>query len=45
MSTGLGLAIVKHIAQSHKVAVHVESEEGKGTIFQLAFPPPGEKEV
>lgn len=45
MSTGLGLAIVKHVAQSHKVAVHVESEEGKGTVFQLAFPPPGEKEV
>lgn len=45
LSTGLGLAIVKHIAQSHQVAVHVESEEGKGTIFRLAFPSPGEKEV
>jgi len=45
MSTGLGLAIVKHIAQAHNVAIHVDSEEGKGSTFRLTFPSPRDKEV
>jgi len=38
MSTGLGLAIVKHIAESHRIAVHIDSAVGKGTTFRLRFP-------
>lgn len=37
-STGLGLAIVKHIAELLDVAIHVESQEGKGSCFYLTFP-------
>ena len=36
--TGLGLAIVKHIALSHKGAVTVESEPGKGSTFSIKLP-------
>lgn len=45
MSTGLGLAIVKHLAEAHHVAVHADSEEGKGTLFRLTFPSPSEEEA
>jgi len=37
--TGLGLAICQTIAEKHKATVNVESEEGKGTIFTITFPP------
>ncbi|MEI6043177.1 MAG: HAMP domain-containing sensor histidine kinase [Chloroflexota bacterium] len=34
-STGLGLAIVQHIAEAHGGRVTLESEEGKGSTFNL----------
>lgn len=37
MCTGLGLAIVQHIAQTHGVAIHVESQPNQGTTFTLTF--------
>ena len=37
-STGLGLAIVKQLAELHGASVHVESEEGRGSLFRVAFP-------
>ncbi len=39
-STGLGLSIVKHIAEVHGAKINVISEEGRGSVFQLEFPPP-----
>jgi two-component system phosphate regulon sensor histidine kinase PhoR len=39
-STGLGLSIVKHIADLHGARISVTSEEGRGSKFQLEFPPP-----
>lgn len=39
-STGLGLSIVKHIAEVHGAKIGVISEEGRGSVFQLEFPPP-----
>ncbi|HEU5163793.1 MAG TPA: HAMP domain-containing sensor histidine kinase, partial [Thermoanaerobaculia bacterium] len=37
-SVGLGLAIVKNLVQLHNATVEVESEEGRGSIFRVAFP-------
>ena len=39
--TGMGLAIVKRIVETHRGRVHVESTEGVGTTFHLAFPATG----
>ncbi|MBQ2769537.1 MAG: HAMP domain-containing protein [Clostridia bacterium] len=36
--TGLGLSIVKTILQRHNLQFGVESEEGKGSTFYVAFP-------
>jgi two-component system, OmpR family, phosphate regulon sensor histidine kinase PhoR len=36
--TGLGLSIVKHIMQVHRGRVEVESELGKGSVFELHLP-------
>jgi len=36
--TGMGLAVVHGIIKKHKGAVKVESEEGKGTVFEVLFP-------
>jgi signal transduction histidine kinase len=38
--TGLGLAIVAKIMKNLGGRVWVESEEGKGAVFWLAFPQP-----
>ncbi len=37
--TGLGLAICRTIAEKHGATINVGSEEGKGTIFTIVFPP------
>lgn len=37
--SGLGLSIVRKLAELQSIAVSVRSEEGKGTTFELAFPP------
>jgi len=36
--TGLGMVIVKTIADRHRAAVHVASDEGKGTVVEVSFP-------
>jgi PAS domain S-box-containing protein len=36
--TGMGLAIVYGIVKKHDGAIRVESEAGKGTIFEVLFP-------
>jgi len=38
--TGLGLAIVKHLMRLHGGAVRLRSELGRGSRFELEFPPP-----
>ncbi|MEY8370315.1 HAMP domain-containing sensor histidine kinase [Aerococcaceae bacterium 50-4] len=35
--SGLGLSIVKQLVELHQATIHVESEEGIGTIFTLVF--------
>ena len=37
-STGLGLSIVQKIVDAHSGAVHVDSEEGRGTTFYVELP-------
>jgi PAS domain S-box-containing protein len=41
--TGLGLAVTYGIMQEHAGKIHVESELGKGTAFQLEFPASGSR--
>ena len=36
--TGLGLAIVRHVAENHGGEVTVESELGRGTMFEVLLP-------
>ena len=36
--TGLGLALSKELIELHKGTVHVKSEKGKGTTFEIRFP-------
>ncbi len=35
---GLGLKIIRHIMDAHKGDIRVESKEGEGSVFTLAFP-------
>lgn len=37
--TGMGLSTVHGIMHSHKGHICVETEQGKGTVFRLLFPP------
>ena len=36
--SGIGLSIVKDNVELHHGAIHVESEEGKGTSFYVTIP-------
>jgi signal transduction histidine kinase len=36
--TGLGLSIVKELIAAHQATIHVQSERGIGTTFQIVFP-------
>jgi len=36
--SGVGLAYVHELVKAHKGEIHVESQPGKGTIFNLRFP-------
>ena len=38
MGMGIGLSLVKEIAGKHRGQIFVESEPGKGAIFQLYLP-------
>ena len=40
-SAGLGLAIVRHIAEAHRGAVGLRSEEGAGSTFWIEVPRAG----
>ncbi len=35
---GLGLMIIERTCKAHKGTIHVDSEQGKGTVFTLTFP-------
>ena len=35
--TGLGLSIVKQICDDNKAKIHVDSQSGKGSVFQIHF--------
>jgi signal transduction histidine kinase len=43
--TGLGLAVTYGIMQEHAGKIHVESEVGVGTAFQLEFPVSGSRSL
>ena len=36
--TGLGLAIVKHVLIRHQAVLHIDSAEGRGSVFTVQFP-------
>jgi nitrogen-specific signal transduction histidine kinase/ActR/RegA family two-component response regulator len=36
--TGMGLSVVHGIVESYKGAIHVSSQEGKGTVFDIYLP-------
>ncbi len=38
---GLGLALVKRICDAHSISIHVDSQVGQGSSFQLEFHKPG----
>lgn len=37
-ATGMGLAVVYGIVKHHNGAIIIESEPGKGTVFEVLFP-------
>jgi two-component system phosphate regulon sensor histidine kinase PhoR len=35
---GLGLAIVSHLVNAHRGALHIDTQEGEGSTFQVLLP-------